>query len=81
MGLVAHQTDGIPVADELLLVTTGSMAGPSLAGAVLKASGGRWLTFQAVAGSLQIAGGLIGIWTWWYGVGPMKWGNQHSLRK
>lgn len=63
------------------LARTGSLAGPTLSGAVLKASGNRWLTFQAVAGTLQMAGGLIGIWTWWYGVGPMRWGNRHSRRK
>jgi OFA family oxalate/formate antiporter-like MFS transporter len=65
----------------MLSSAPGSMSGPTLAGAVLNASGGRWLTFQAVAGSLQMAGGLIGIWTWWYGVGPMRWGNGHSRRK
>lgn len=53
----------------------GSMAGPAIAGVVLTATGNNWLTFQAVAGSLQMAGGLIGVWTWWKGVGPFKWGN------
>lgn len=57
----------------------GSLGGPALAGAMLNSLDQNWLAFQSISGALQIAGGLVGLFTWWKGVG-WRWGNVSRLR-
>ncbi|KAJ9092080.1 hypothetical protein QFC19_008854 [Naganishia cerealis] len=53
----------------MLASAPGQLVGPTISGAILDAADHQWIGFQIFSGAMMCFGGLIGVYSWWKGIG------------